>query len=431
VLSARAFLFAGLVAFVGVVTLWASSPPLDLLWRLSLVAAALAFAIDGSLAARRRLTGRLGEAVVLPLGRETALTVDIEIAPAAPTLFALRAVLPTGLETPADVRVHRHPGDRPLRVQLPVRAVALGEYGQLRMPARVLGPLGLTWWRRAVPIEGTLRAVPDPATRMLDRSSAAVGGSFARQHTGGGADYFQLRPYRAGDPRRRIDWKASARSNQLITRDVIVEQRQEVVLMLDCGRASRTDIDGLPRLGHFVNLASRLVQLAARSEDAIGLIAYADQPIVAIPPLRAATSALRLQRELARLAPRSVESNPLLAMLRLQALARHRTLVVVMTDLDDTAVASQFAAALGLISSRHLPVVVDLESVAVAQLEDTEPSAWLDPWTSLAAQEFRRNQRTNARRLSQLGCEVVLVRPALAENRIARLYDSIRARRRV
>ena len=138
-----------------------------------------------------------------------------------------------------------------------------------------------------------------------------------------------------------------------------------------------------------------------------------------------------MQRELAQLKARARESNPLLAMLSLQTVVRHRTLVVLMTDIDDTASATQLATALGIIARRHLPIVVDLESVAVEQLEDAEPREWLDPWVTLAAQEFRDQQRLNVRRLSQLGCQVALVRPATAEERVARLYASIKRRRQL
>jgi uncharacterized protein (DUF58 family) len=430
-LSTRAFLFAGLVVLAGVLAMWTPSPALEMFWRVLLVATVLAFVIDGVMASRRRLRGRVRESALLPLGREVAIPIDIEIEPATAAIIALRGTLPAGLDTPADLHVYEHRGTSPLTIQLPVRAVALGEYRGVQLPARVLGPLGLTWWRHPLPLDRALRAVPDPATRSLERSRVHAGGTAFQQLAGGGTDYFQLRPYRAGDPLRRIDWKASARSDELITRDVVVEQQQEVMLVIDVGRASRTEIDGLSRLGHFVNLASRLVAIAARTEDAIGLIAYAEQPVVVVPPLRAATSAARLQRELARLTPRPTESSPLLAMLKLQAVAKHRTLVVLMTDIDDTAVATQFTAALGLIAQRHLPVVVDLESAAVAALEEAEPGGWLDPWVTLAAQEFRRGQRAHARRLSQLGCQVALVRPALAEERVVRLYESIRLQRRL
>src|SRR5262245_1072403 len=143
-LSARAFLLAGLVALAGVLALWAPSPPLQLFSRLLLVATLLAFVIDGSLAARWRLNGRLSETALLPLGREVRVPIEIELTPHAPATIALRGVLPAGLDTSADLQIHHHPGDRALGIAVPVRAVALGEYRDLRLPARVLGPLGLT-----------------------------------------------------------------------------------------------------------------------------------------------------------------------------------------------------------------------------------------------------------------------------------------------
>jgi uncharacterized protein (DUF58 family) len=430
-LSARALLFAGLVAIVVLCSIWAATPPLTLLARLLLIVTTLACVADGLLAARRRLHGRVADSGLLPLGREVSLGIDLEVEPPSPAVLDVRAQLPAGLETQGEVQSHLHPGSESARMEIRVRAVALGVHGHVSLPARVLGPLGLTWWRKEVPLDRPLRVVPDPAMRPPERQRIDVSGNNQSRTAGEGADYFQLRPYRVGDPRSRIDWKATARGLELITRDVSVEQRREVMLLLDVGRASRTEIDGLSRLGHFVNLASRLVALASRNDDALGLIAYADQPLVVVPPSRAAAGASRLQRELAQLTARARESNPLLAMLRLQTVVRHRTLVVLMTDIDDTASATQLATALGIIARRHLPIVVDLESVAVEELEGAEPREWQDPWVALAAQEFRAQQRRNVRRLSQLGCQVALVRPATAEERVAKLYESIKRRRQL
>src|SRR5688572_7454671 len=124
-LSARAFLFAGLVAFAGVLAMWTPSPALEFFWRLLLVVAALAFVVDGSLAYRRRLRGHLCESGLLPLGREVTLPLEIEIEPATPATIALRGVLRNGLDTRDDVQIHRHPGVRPLQLGLSVRAVEL------------------------------------------------------------------------------------------------------------------------------------------------------------------------------------------------------------------------------------------------------------------------------------------------------------------
>lgn len=428
-LSARALLFAGLVTLIGVIATWLQTPALEFFWRVAIAATIIAAVFDGVLAAHVRLRGHIVGSAPLPLGREVPLRIDVAIEPTRPMLLAIRTALSPDLRMVDAVRTFEHFGARPLSLTLDVRAVALGEWSDLSLPARVLGPLGLTWCRCPIPLDRALRVAPDPATRAFQQQCTIEAGARNSGDIGFGVEFQQLRPYRPGDPRRSIDWKASARSGSLITRDLMVEHRQEVMLFIDAGRGSRTEIDSLSKLGHFVNLASQLIQLAARADDQVGLIAFAGQPLVICPPLRAATAAPRLQRELGRLTSHVVESNPLLAMLRLQSVVRQRTLIVLMMDLDDPAAATQLTAALRLIMRRHLPLVVDFESAAVAALETAAPADWIDPYVALAAQEFRHAQRANALRLARLGCRVVLTRPATAKLDLARAYQAIRTER--
>ncbi|MEQ1802338.1 MAG: DUF58 domain-containing protein [Gammaproteobacteria bacterium] len=430
-LSSRALLFAGLVVLVGVVATWLDTPALALFWRLGLIALIVAAVADSVLASRIRVRGSVDERAPLPLGREVPLTMDLHVLPARPTMLEIRTALAPQLRVPDAVQSLAHPGTGSLQLKLAVRAVALGELDGLSLPARVLGPLGLAWWRHPVPVDVVFRVVPDPAIHAGSQRSAVESGVRQGADVGYGIEVRQLRPYRPGDPRRAVDWKASARSGSLVTRDVVAEHRQEVMLFIDAGRGSRTEIDSLPRLGHYVNLASSLIQAAARTDDHVGLLAFAGQPLVIRAPMRAATAAPGLQRDLGRLAAQAVESNPLLAMLRLQSVVRHRTLVVVMADLDDPAVATQLTSALRLLARRHLPLVVDFDSAELAALEGAAPATWADPYVALAAQEFRQGQRANALRLTRLGCQVLLARPEAAQRELARAYQAIRVQRRL
>ena len=58
--------------------------------------------------------------------------------------------------------------------------------------------------------------------------------------------------------------------------------------------------------------------------------------------------------------PAAAESNPLNAVLRIRQLVRHRSLVVMLTDLDDASVAGQLASAARLLLPKHLPLVAGL-----------------------------------------------------------------------
>ncbi len=70
---------------------------------------------------------------------------------------------------------------------------------------------------------------------MASRNRLAEIGVRMMRMPGQGREFERLREYRYGDEIRQIDWKATARQRQLITREFNVERNQNIVLMVDCG----------------------------------------------------------------------------------------------------------------------------------------------------------------------------------------------------
>ncbi len=60
------------------------------------------------------------------------------------------------------------------------------------------------------------------------------------QLRGVGREFESLRDYQPGDELRKISWTATARRGRLVTRQFTVERSQQVWMMLDAGRLSRT-----------------------------------------------------------------------------------------------------------------------------------------------------------------------------------------------
>ena len=56
---------------------------------------------------------------------------------------------------------------------------------------------------------------------------------------GGDTEFERLRPYSRGDEMRHVDWRASARRDDLVVRQYQAESNQNVVFALDLGRAMR------------------------------------------------------------------------------------------------------------------------------------------------------------------------------------------------
>src|ERR1700744_395706 len=57
---------------------------------------------------------------------------------------------------------------------------------------------------------------------------------------GVGRDFESLRDYQHGDELRNLSWTATARRGKLVTRQFTVERSQQVWMVLDAGRLSRT-----------------------------------------------------------------------------------------------------------------------------------------------------------------------------------------------
>jgi uncharacterized protein (DUF58 family) len=125
------------------------------------------------------------------------------------------------------------------------------------------------------------------------------------------------------------------------------------------------------------------------------------------------------------------ESDPLQAAIRVRALARHRSLVVLLTDLDDAAVAGQLAGAVRLLLPKHLPFIAGLSSLTAEALAEAPAQRWLDPYRSLAAQEYCASLDRTVQRLHALGAPALVARPDRLESAVFQAYSTFRRRRRV
>jgi uncharacterized protein (DUF58 family) len=270
---------------------------------------------------------------------------------------------------------------------------------------------------------------------MLDLKEAAAGAALAGSRIshaiGPGAQVEQLRDYRPGDPLRVIDWRATARRRQLVSRDFAEDQHLDVMVALDVGRTSRIQCGELDRLGHYVNAAARLAQYVVAQEDRIGLVLFGDQPLAVLPPTRGHLGVMRVRELVSRVQSQSTDSNVIHAAAQILKRVHQRSLVVLMTDIDDASSEGPLAAALCLLQPRHLSFVVALSELNLAVLADRAPRDWLDPWLSLAAGHAFTQRERAIRALTATGAHVVLSAPQDLERTLFERYAQFRQQRRI
>ncbi len=296
------------------------------------------------------------------------------------------------------------------------------------------GPLGLSRRSLQVAPAGQVTVLPDLApvrgfeALLRQRRLAEMGIRNARER-GEGTEVVGLRPYVSGDPYGSIDWKASARSGRTISRERQAERRQNVVLLMDTGRRMVREADGRSRLDTAIEAAILLGQVALRSDDRVGLLAFADTTLRTLAPLRVATQATKLVRALAPL--EAVPREPPYRAIAADVMLRFpkRSLLVLFTDVAEPRSIDALIAPARVLSRRHLLLFVIFADPAIDAALRHPPAAVRDLYRAGAAAELAMERERGLRALRRGGVLVLEAGAAQLPTAVVNEYLRIKARR--
>lgn len=279
----------------------------------------------------------------------------------------------------------------PLRVEVGAGLVRTATYKLTAMQrgeqviqdhyVRYPSPAG--FWIRQVQIkaETKMRVFPDvQAVRhyeMLARQNRDVMSSRLTKMRGGDTEFERLRDFLPDDEFRRIDWRATARRNKMTVREFQVEQNQNLVFMLDCGRMMTAVWDGLTALDYALNATLMLSHVAIRRGDQVGLLAFDEKVTRIIKPRAGNSASNQIIQSTYNLFPKMVESDYEQAFRALKRHVRKRTLVVFITHAIDEQTSKRIQKLTKDLMPQHLPLCVllkdrELEARATMQATNEE-----------------------------------------------------------
>lgn len=430
-LRPKALLIITLTVLVGIAGTWSDHSIAAGLWELPLGLLLLGLAYEGWFAARTRLCLAIESRDVAALGQAVPLELRLRHDRGRELMVEIAPDTPEGVDTNEDVQVVRVAPEHGTALRREVVPRRLGSHAWPAQRGRLAGPLGLAWWWRRLDVEFELRVTPRLLGAQATPARGAHSGLRERPRVGAGSELLQLREYQPGDPQSLIDWKASARTGRLISREHTADQHLDILIAIDAGRASSLRAGELDRLGHYANLAAQFAEYAVGCDDRVGLMIFADRPLAALPPARGASAVLRIRQLLGAARSVPAEADPLRAALLVRSLARQRCLVVMLTDLEDATLAGQLAQAARLLLPKHLPLLAGLKSPEAEAMTEAEAHTWLDPYEALAAREYLARLQRNVQALRALGAPALVARPDRLRRAVFEAYVDFRRRRRV
>ncbi|MBI2694717.1 DUF58 domain-containing protein [Mycobacterium nebraskense] len=340
----------------------------------------------------------------------------------------------------AGARPRIHPVNIPAghhqHVQSQLRPVRRGEQRAAVVTARSIGPLGLAGWQGSQAVPGLLRVLPPFLSRKHLPARLAklreIDGLLPTLIRGQGTEFDSLREYVVGDDVRSIDWRATARRADVVVRTWRPERDRRVVIVLDTGRtaAGRVGVDptaadpaGWPRLDWSMDAALLLAALASRAGDHVDFLAHDRVSRAGVFGASRTELLAQLVEAMAPLQPALLEPDWTAMVSAIARRARHRSLVVLLTDLNATALDEGLLPVLPQLAAKHHLMVAAVADPRVDQMAAgrSDPAAVYD---AAAAERSRNDRRAIAARLRRSGVEVVdapptELAPALADRYLA------------
>ncbi len=245
---------------------------------------------------------------------------------------------------------------------------------------RAFGPLGLAARQRVLPAPAELVVTPPFRSRRHLPSRLArlreLDGETTLQLRGHGTEFDSLRDYVRGDDVRSIDWRATARRQDLVVRTWRPERDRRVVVVVDAGRAGAGRIEDEPRLDTFIESALLLGALAAAAGDRVDLVVLDDHVRERVVGATRTDVVQRFGEALAQAEPGLAATDWAAVPAVVDAVTTSRALVVLLSGLDSVGASGDLLAVLPRLTARHAVVVTSVTdpAVAAAALPALEPA---------------------------------------------------------
>jgi uncharacterized protein (DUF58 family) len=430
---------AGLIALICVLPI-AFSPWPAIAFVALLAALVVVVIVDVALAAspRRLNCNRLGETAAR-LGQPIDAVLVVENASGRYFRGQIRDAWAPSARAEPRVHAVTLPADQHVRLITRLRPVRRGDQHSALVTARSVGPLGLAGRQCSHRVPWEIRILPPFLSRKHLPSRLAklreLEGMTPVLIRGQGTEFDSLREYVIGDDVRSIDWRATARRADVVVRTWRPERDRRVVIVLDTGRTSagRVGVDptasdpgGWPRLDWSMDAALLLAALAARAGDHVDFLAHDRVPRAGVVNASRTELLAQLVGAMAPLQPALVESDARAMVAAVQRRIRRRALVVLLTDLNASALDEGLMAVLPQLSAKHQVLVAAVSDPRVEQLAAGRADA-AQVYDAAAAERARNDRRAIASRLRRSGVDVVDAPPEELAPELADHYLAMKA----
>ena len=185
-------------------------------------------------------------------------------------------------------------------------------------------------------VEAIMKRVRHLEIRARRLVRETFGGEYQSSFRGQGLDFNEFREYQHGDDVRFLDWNVTARMDAPYIRTFREERELSMILAVDVSASSLFGSHDLSKRDLAAELTAILGFSAHGNGDKTGLLLFAGESLLFLPPAKGSRQVLRSVREILTADPVNATTNLPAACNFLVRSVRRRSLVFLISDFLDT-----------------------------------------------------------------------------------------------
>ena len=310
------------------------------------------------------------------------------------------------------------PGKKTFREELPYHILPKqrGEYHFGSLQLLISTPLGLIEKLVSKKINCTVKVYPSiiqykQFSFLAINNRLEEAGVKKLRRRGDSSDFDQIKEYTKGDDYKRINWKATAKREQLMVNHYEDEKAQHVYFLLDKGRSMHMPFNGMTLLDYAINSTLAMSGVAQAKGDKVGLITFSDLIGSWLPAKSISLQTNLINEALYKQQIRNKETDYFRLYRNIHSRIKHRCILILFSNFDSKVSLSRQIKYLKFIAKNHLLLMVLFENREIRDLAYSKADHTNDYFDQSVAEKFMLEKQTIVNMLNQSGIHTLVSAP--------------------
>jgi uncharacterized protein (DUF58 family) len=241
-------------------------------------------------------------------------------------------------------------------------------------------------------------------------------------------EFEQIKEYVSGDDIRTINWKATAKKNQLMVNQFQDEKSQNVYMAIDKGRVMKMPFNGLSLLDYAINSTLVLSNVILKKQDKAGMFTFSKRVENRVAAERRTSQMQKVLETLYNVKTDFFESDYGRLYADIKRNITQRSLIILYTNFETLDGLNRQLPYLKGIAKSHLLVVVFFENTELDEFVHKKAGNVQEIYDQVIAEKFAFEKRLIVNELRKYGIYSVLTKPENLTIESINKYLEIKAR---